>query len=312
MRDYVILADVSCDLSQEEREFFGLDGYVTGHLSIDDGRDLTTKLEWSDISAREMFDILKNKKYNVTTAPANSEEVYAYFEQYAKKDVDILSISLSSKISGTYGFTVTAAQRIMEAYPSVKVYCLDSMRMSKGFGLLVAYACLKKKEGKSMQEVVEYLLSIRNKIHQMGPIDDLFFVARRGRISKAKAIFGTFAGVRPMGDYSADGYTNVIAKAKGAKRAMLATIEYVKQTIVNPEEQYILIAHSDREELAKEYKKLIEESIKCKGVFMSTVFMGCAPNIGPGMIAVQFLGDEITADLSVESQRLENILKTVK
>ena len=93
---------------------------------------------------------------------------------------------------------------------------------------------------------------------------------------------------------------------------MLATIEYVKQTIVNPEEQYILIAHSDREELAKEYKKLIEESIKCKGVFMSTVFMGCAPNIGPGMVAVQFLGDEITADLSVESQRLENILKTVK
>ncbi|MBP5177336.1 MAG: DegV family protein, partial [Clostridia bacterium] len=128
----------------------------------------------------------------------------------------------------------------------------------------------------------------------------LFFVARRGRISKAKAIFGTFAGVRPMGDYSADGYTNVLAKAKGAKKAMLATIEYVKKTIIDPEDQYIMIAHSDREEQAMQYKELIEKEIKCKKVFLSGIYMGCAPNIGPGMISVNYLGAPIMEDTSRE------------
>ena len=311
MNKYVVIGDVSCDLSAEERSFFKVDDYITGHMMIDDGRELVTKLEWTDISSRELFDLLKNKKREVTTAPANAEEVYAFFENYLKQGYDILSISLSGKISATYSFTVTAAEKLKEVYPERRIVCFDSMRMSKGFGYIVAMAALKKSEGKTLDETLEYITSIRMKVHQMGPIDDLFFVARRGRISKAKAIFGTFAGVRPMGDYSADGYTNVLAKAKGAKKAMLATLEYVRQTIVDPEKQYIMIAHSDREELALQYKELIEKEIKCKKVFMSCIFMGCSPNIGPGMISVNYLGGEITADTSKEEALLNDILKNV-
>ncbi len=311
MNKYVVIGDVSCDLSPEEREFFKVDDYITGHVVIDNERQLTTKLAWEDISARELFDLIKDKKHEVTTAPANAEEVYAFFENYLKQGYDILSISLSSKISATYNFTVAAAEKLKKAYPDNKVVCFDSMRMSKGFGYIVAMAAMKKQEGLTIEENVEYLTKTRSCVHQMGPIDDLFFVARRGRISKAKAIFGTFAGVRPMGDYSADGYTNVLAKAKGAKKAMLATIEYVKKTIIDPEDQYIMIAHSDREEQAMQYKELIEKEIKCKKVFLSGIYMGCAPNIGPGMISVNYLGAPIMEDTSREELLLANIIKNV-
>ena len=308
MRKYVVIGDVACDLSKEEMDYFKVDDYIPGHLVIDDGRELVTRLEWKDISEKEMYALLCDKKRKVTTAPANAEEVYAFFADYLEKGYDILSVSLSSRISGTYSFTVAAAEKLKEKYPDRKVACFDSQRMSKGFGYVVAMAALKKTEGLSLEENLAYLEKLRTTVHQMGPIDDLFFVARRGRISKAKAIFGTFAGVRPMGDYSADGYTNVIGRAKGAKKAMLATIEYVKRTIVDPENQYIFVVHSDREELALKYKEMIESEIKCKKVFFSGIFMGCAPNIGPGMIAVQYLGGEITEDISSYEKILNDVL----
>lgn len=308
MDKFVVIGDVSCDLSQEERLFFKVDDYMTGHLTVDDAQ-FVTKLCWEDISARELFDILKDKKRSVSTSPANAEEVCAFFETYLKQGYDILSISLSGRISATYSFTVTAANKLKQAYPDRRIVCFDSMRMSKGFGYIVAMAALKKSEGLSLDETLAYITEIRPRVHQMGPIDDLFFVARRGRISKAKAIFGTFAGVRPMGDYSADGYTNVLAKAKGANKAMQATIEYVKATIVDPEDQYIFIAHSDRAELAERYRQMIESEIKCKKVFLSEIFMGCAPNIGPGMISVNYLGAPITEDMSKEEGILADILK---
>ena len=311
MKDYVVVGDVSCDLSIDEMKLFGVDDYITGHISIGDDRELVTKLEWTEISSREMFDLLKNKKVKVSTSPANVEEVYRFFEGYVKKGLGVLSISLSSKISATYSFTVAAAEKIKEAYPDAEIVCVDSMRMSRGFGYLVALAGLKKGEGLSLEENVEYLLKARTTIHQMGPIDDLFFVARRGNISMGKAIFGTFAGIRPMGDYSATGYTKILAKAKGAKKALAATVEYVKQTIVDPQNQYILIGHSDRSELAEQYKIAIEQAIPCKKVLLSEIFMGCSPNIGPGMISVNYLGNEIKEDMSKEEALLNDILKNL-
>lgn len=308
MEKYIILPDAACDLNSEVRGFFGLEDYVKCHASVSDGREITATLDWSNISMREFYDLLGDKRIKVTTSPANAEEFYNVFESYAKQGIAVLSMSLSSTISATHSFASTAKERLLKDYPDARIYCLDTYRMSGAFGVLVMHALELQKQGKTFEEVIEWLEANKRCVHQMGPIDDLMVVARRGRITMGKAIMGSFAGVKPMGDCSADGYVTVIGKAKGIKKALAATAKYIAATIVHPEEQYVLVSHTDREEYAQMLKELIIKEVPVKGVFVSEVFHCCAPNIGPGMIAAYYLGREITGDLNEEKAVLASIL----
>lgn len=308
MGKYVILADVTCDLSKEIRDEFGIEDYIQGHVHFSDGRDFKTTLDWSNISRDEFYKTLSNKKINVSTAAASPEEYYEAFKQYAKEGYDILSMSISSKISATYNVASGAAKRVLEEYPECNIYCFDSYRMSGAFGLLVMYAYQLQKEGKTMEEVIEWLEGNKHKVHQMGPIDDLVVVARRGNISMGKAIMGNFAGVKPMGDCSRDGYVSVLTKVKGISKALDLTVKYVESSIVDSKNQYILISHSDRLEYAERLKEMIEEKITAKKIFLSDVFPGCGTNIGPGMVGVYFIGEEISEGLTKEKDIINNLL----
>ena len=307
MKKYIILADVTCDLGEEIREFIGMEDYIRGHVHFDDGRDFSTTLDWTNISKEDFYKQLSNKKLKVTTAPANAEECYEHFEKYVRDGYAIISMSLSSAISATYNLTCIAAKRIKEQYPDAEIYCFDSARMSGAFGLLVMYAHLLKKDGKSYEEVIQWLEDNKFKVHQMGPIDDLIVVARRGRLSMGKAIMGSFAGVKPMGDCNMEGYTTVITKVKGISKALDLTARYAKATAVNAEDQYILIAHSNRDLYANTLKELLEKELNPKKVFITDVFTGCGPNIGPGMIGVYYLGEKVSEDLVKEKEIINKL-----
>ena len=303
MNDYVILPDVTCDLSQEMRDYFGLDDYIRTHVHIND-KEMRNSLDWESISREEFYKTLANKKNKVSSAVASPEEYYLIFKKYIEAGYSVLSMSISSKISSTYNVALSAANRIKEEFPESKIYCLDSLRMSGAFGLLVSYACEMKKGGASFDEVVSWLEENKHRVHQMGPIDDLTFVARRGQISSGKAIMGNLVGVKPMGDLNADGYVTVLTKTKGIKKALDITTSYVKLCAKVPEEQYLFIMHSDREELALSLKERLEATLPCKKIFVGDVFSGCGTNIGPGMIAVYFMGDPISEECAKEKELL--------
>ncbi len=307
MKDFVILADLTCDLSKELRKDFAVSDYIKGHITID-GQEMLTQLNWDLISRDEFYQKLGDKKVKITTAPPNLEEYCEIFTKYVTEGYGILSMSISSKISGTYDFSCVAANRVREAHPEAEIYCFDSFRMSGAFGLLVAHAHRLKNEGKTMQEVVDWLEENKIRVHQMGPIDDLMYVARRGRITMGKAIMGSFAGVKPMGDCNADGYTTVLTKAKGIKKALDITVKYVKKTADDIENQFVIISHSDRELYAKTLKEMIEKELNPKKVYLSDVFSGCGANIGPGMIGIYYLGAPISEDLSAEREAMNKIL----
>lgn len=308
MNKYVILADVTCDLSKEIRDYFGIEDYIQGHIHFSDGRDFSTTLDWSNISREDFYKALSDKKTEVSTAPASPEEYYEAFEKYAKEGISVLSMSISSKISSTYNVASMAAERVKEKYPDFNIYCFDSFRMSGNFGLLVMYAQDMKNSGKSFEEVVEWLEANKQKVHQMGPIDDLIFVARRGRLTMGKAIMGSFAGVKPMGDCSGDGYVSVLSKVKGINKALELTVKYIERMAVNLKDQYIVVSHSNRAEYGERLKKMIEERLAPKKVFLSDVFSGCGTNIGPGMIGAYFLGEDISEGNAVEKDVMNELI----
>ena len=306
MKDFVILPDCTCDLSEEIRCAALLNDYIPGHVSFSDGRDFMTTLDWKHLSREEYYKALSSKKCKITTAPPSPAEFYQAFEKYVKEDIGVISVSLSSKISSTYSFACSAAEEVKKNYPDAKIYCVDSFRMSGAFGLLVLNACIQKNEGKSYEEVIAYMEENKYRIHQMGPIDDLIFVARRGRLTMGKAIMGNFAGVKPMGDCNADGYTTVLTKVKGISKAFDTTVEYVKRTVTDIENQCILVAHSNRELYANNLKEKLE-ALNPKKIYVTDVFSACGANIGPGMIGVYYLGDPVSDDLTREKEIMSQI-----
>ena len=310
MKKLIILPDVTCDLSKELRDMVGLEDYIRGYVHIND-QSLRTTLDWENISRDEFYKKLSNKKNSVSSAAASPEEYYQIFKSYVEQGYDILSMSISSKISATYNIAVSAAKRIKEDYPDSNIYCFDSLRMSGSFGLLVLYACEMRNDGKSLDEIVTWLEENKGRVHQMGPIDDLTFVARRGQISSGKAFMGNLAGIKPLGDSNTDGYVSVLAKVKGIKKAMDTTVEYVKAMATSTEDQYVLIMHSDREKYANDLKSKLEAKITCRRIVVSDVFSGCGTNIGPGMICVYFMGESVSSDSSKEKEVLNNCIANV-
>ena len=89
---------------------------------------------------------------------------------------------------------------------------------------------------------------------------------------------------------------------------ILAIASLVKAIAENVEDQYLLIAHSDRESIANELKDILEKTVTCKKVFVTDVFASCGTNIGPGMIGVNFLGKPVSEDSSYEKEALLDAL----
>jgi DegV family protein with EDD domain len=310
LKKYVIIADSTSDLSEELRKKYDVE-YINGYATFPDGKEHSVGLQWDIITENDFYESIKNKNTKYTTAPANIDDYVTKFEFYLKQGYDVLSISLSGGMSGTYNFTLKAQEILKEKYPENKVYCVDSRRYSLACGLLVILASEQRKLGKDINEVYDYLEAIKNKIHQAGSLDDLFFLARAGRISFAKAFMGTLIGIKPMGDFDSNGMTTVLTKVKGWKNAFKFVVEYMKKTIELPEEQIILIANSNRTAQLEELKSLIQKEFNPKQIYTTSLYLSTAINVGPGLLGVYYIGKELSKDLEFEKQITKEIESTL-
>lgn len=307
MGDFVIIPDSGCDLTTALRNRFGIDDILLGVVYYPDGHQEYVDVDWEKMSPKEYYDSMKGRNVLYKTAYAPAGEVEAKFEKYLKEGKDILSISLSSGISGTFQAVSLVAKGLMERYPERKIVCVDSLRYSGAFSLLVLKAAEKRAEGATIEETAQYINSIKNTVHQMGPLDDLFFCAKTGRINNFQAFFGGLVGVLPMADFNANGVSDVIVKVKGKKTAYNVTLEYVKNMIIDGENQTLFISHSDREAEAKLLADMLQKQINPKDIIINDVGMSCGSSIGPGLCAVYFMGKELGNNLDAERELMKKI-----
>ena len=304
MKTFEIIADVNCDLGEEFQKEYDIK-IVPGHIKMPDGSEIDSLPGWDVMKKEEFFAELKKTPDAFATAPPNSREFADAFEECAKDGVPVLAMTISSGISGAFGFATDAKNTVLEKYPDAEIYVLDTMRFGPGFGLMTTYASALRAQGKSLSETAKFLEDNKNRFHQAGWLDDLSFVAKKGRLTHAKAFFGTLAGVKPIGEFDYNGLTTVIGKAKGTKSAYAALIDYIKNTVEEPGEQTFFIAQTNRRPQAEEYKRLIEENFRPKAVYINDVFPSCAINIGPGLMAAYYVGKPISKDLSEEKAIVE-------
>lgn len=308
MNNYIVLSDTNCELNESLRKRFGMTDFVPAHLITPDGKDHLTDLDWKLFPDKAAFyKQLSNKKLEFGTSPASPAEFETKFEEYLKKGMDVIFVSLSKVLSGTYNFACMAKKELEAKYPERKIAIIDSMRFSVSVGMLTAKACEMCKEGKSFDETVSWLEENKNALHQMGPMDDLFFLARKGRVGASAAFMGTLVGVKPLGDFNMQGMTTVLAKVTGTKNAIETSVRYIAETIVNPQEQTIWIAHTDREKNALLLRKRIEEVIKPKEIIMLLCGPSTAVNVGPGLYAAYYFGKPISQDGKAEQAVMDKL-----
>ncbi len=308
MNSFKILCDITCDLSEKFQKEYDID-VLNGHMTLPDKTEKTTYPKWVDTTAEEFYADLKKNPNDYSTAPPNVAEFTEAFEKYAEQGVDVLTLTISGGMSGTYSFATKAKEAVLQKYPNANIKVIDSRRFSVGFGLMAVNAAILRNEGKSMDEVCEYIESNKNRYHQAGWLDDLSFVAKKGRITHSKAFFGKLAGIKPIGEFDYNGLTTVIGKAKGAKKAYPALLSYIEETIENPEEQIIFIAQTNRLPQAQQYKKLIEEKFHPKAVYINDVFPANGINVGPGLMAAYYYGKPISEGLKQETEIINKYLK---
>lgn len=312
MNDFVIIPDSACDLTADLRERFGIEEYLHGVVYFPDGRTIPADLDWGIISPKEYYNSMKERKILYKTASVPVGEIQKVFEKYLKQGKDIISISLSSALSTSYNACEMVAKELLEKYPDRKIFCIDSLRYSTSLALLTVMGCKKKEEGATVEDVAAYLNETRHCIHQMGPMDDLFFLVKMRRISNFKAFFGTLVGVNPMADFNRKGMSEVLVKFKGKRAAFAATLEYMEQTGINIKDQTIFISHSNRYEAACQLKTMIEERFTPKEIIICSVGMVCGAAIGPGLCAVYYHGKPISEDLAEEKEIMAKISENMK
>lgn len=309
MNDYVIIPDVTCDLPKELRERFGIVDYVRSHLNLPDGTDIPSDLDWGYSNPTDFYKMMKNKKNVFSTSTPTPEDFIACWEKFLKEGKDIISVTISSALSGTYGFSCKAKEMLEKKYPERRIVCIDSLRYSTAFGVICCYAGEKRLNGATFDEVVSWINENKNCFHQMGPMEDLYFLARKGRINNFKAFMGTLVGVKPCGDFNNDGMTTVLYKPKGQEATYNFCIEYIRKTIIKPEEQYIFISNTARKEQAEELARRIKEAFNPKEVFVVDVQPACGINVGPGLYAAYYYGNKIEDDMAYEKQVVSEITK---
>ena len=309
MRPYEIVVDVTCDLPEELRSRYGI-RVLPGHMTVPGGKELATVQRWGEPFGRsEFYAALKNDPDGFTTAPPNVLEFFSAMEQILAEGKDLVVLTISSGISGTFGFAAQAAKEARARFPEGEVRVVDTLRFGPAAGLLALQAAVLREEGATLAECADWLETNKNRYHQAGWLDDLSFVAKKGRMTNAKAFFGTLIGIKPIGEFDYNGMTTVIAKFKGAKAAYQALLYYIAETIEDPEDQIVFVAQSDREAQALQFKALIEENIRPKQVIVTDLHCACGVSVGPGLMAAYYRGKPISADLSEEKAVYERYMK---
>lgn len=312
MSDFVIIPDASSDLTKELRERCNIPDYVRGTLYYPDGTETRSDLDWELMGPKEYYESMSGRKVLYKTASAQRGDIIAAYENQLKQGKDILAITLSSGLSGTYQVCQKVATELLEKYPERKIIVVDSMRYSTALALICMMASEKQAEGATLEETAAFVDANKHRVHQIGPMDDMFFLCKTGRVSNFKAFFGSLIGINPMADFNRKGMSQVLGKFKGKKKAFDAVIEYMKGTIENPEEQTIFVAHSNREEAAKVLAKMVEETFHPKELIINQVGMACGASIGPGLCAAFYQGKEISEGMEQEQALMDSIIAKQK
>ncbi len=291
MNDFIIITDSCIDLPDKlakELELVILPLKVTIK-----GKEYQNLLDESQISSKVFYSLLREKETAIT-AQANPHEFIEAMTPFLKKGKDILSISFSSALSGTYGSTVIAAKALKEDFPDRKILTLDSLCASMGQGLLLTYAAKMRLAGKSIEEVAEFVEKTKLDISHLFTVSDLGHLRRGGRLSASSLILGNLLNIKPLLHVSKEGQLKVYGKARGRFKSLNLLVNRMAETYDKDRNEMIYISHGDCVEDAQYVKNSIMERLKLpENIFtINPIGPVIGAHSGVDTLAIFYIGSE--------------------
>ena len=289
MSDFIILTDSSADLSGEmaqaaDVQVLPLTFTIGGadYHNYPDNREMDPHLFYQRLRAGEV----------ATTAAVNMNQYVEAIEPLLQAGRDVLVLAFSSGLSATFQSSKLAVEELSEKYPERKLYTVDTLCASLGQGLLVTYAAQQKAEGKSIDEVRDFVE--RNKLHlcHWFTVDDLNFLKRGGRVSAATALLGTMLSIKPVMHVDNEGHLINMARARGRGAALNALVDRMEQSVMgDPSKQVVYISHGDCIEDAEKVAAEVRRRFGVEQIVINYVGPVIGAHSGPGTIALFFLGE---------------------
>ena len=290
MANYVLSCCSTADLTKEHFENRDIH-YICFHYKLDGvdyPDDLGQTIQFEDFYKK------MDEGAETSTSQVNVSEYVEYFSQFLEEGKDILHVSLSSGISGTYNSAVNAALIARERYPERKIYIVDSLGASSGYGLLMDKLADLRDSGMGIDEVHDWAEEHKLELNHWFFSTDLKFYIKGGRISKTAGTIGTILGICPLLNMDNEG--RLIPRAK--IRTKRKVIEEIVQRMEENAEGGLdysgkcYISQSACMDAAEAVAKLVEERFPklCGKVEINYVGTTIGSHTGPGTVALFFWG----------------------
>ena len=290
MSEYILSCCSTADLSKEHFESRNIE-YICFHYKLN-GVDYSDDLGQS-IPFEEFYQRMDSGE-DTQTSQINVTEYLEYFESFLSEGKDVLHLTLSSGISGSYNSAINAAKIAKERYPERKIYVLDSLAASSGYGLLMDKLADLRDGGMDIEQLRNWAEENKLYLHHWFFSSDLKFFIKGGRVSKTAGTVGTILGICPLLNVDHEGHLIARAKIRTKKKVIH---EIVKRMEENAEgglsySGKCYISQSACVGDAKEVAALIEEKFpNLDGkVVINYVGTTIGSHTGPGTVALFFWG----------------------
>ena len=291
MRDFIIATDSDTEIPYTFADQYNIPVFLMPYTVDGEERlfDLGRNTDFVGF-----YDELRNGA-DAITSTRSPADIAEFFRDIVKEGKEVLYLSFSSALSGHYDLTQMAKNIVLEEMPEARIELVDTLRISMGAGQLVMHAQRLKEEGKSLEEIRDWVIENRQRSHAWFSVDDLNYLKKGGRLSGAAAAIGTILDVKPILKLNHEGKIVAADKVKGSKKIQKFFLNVIQENVENPEEQTAFLLHADNMEAALKMKELINENVSFGEVMIQDVgpVIGC--HTGPGVLAVIFMGKAITS-----------------
>lgn len=293
MSTYTISCCSTTDLSKahlDSREI----PYLFFHYSLDD-------VEYCDDFGESLPTAVLYEKMLAGAVPKTSQisigEYQEFFRGILSTGKDLLHITMSSGISGSYRSAMMAAENIRAEFPERKLYIVDSLAGSSGYGMLMDKLADLRDDGFDIDALHDWVETHKFEMHHWFCASDLTFLIKGGRISKHAGLVGQMLNICPIMQLGHEGRITVSEKVRGRKKVAKNLIEKCSDLAHNGKAyaDSLFIVHSDQqwaEDIAAQFREHFP-AIKEIKIFPIGAAIGC--HTGPGTIGVFFWGKPRTA-----------------
>ena len=292
MSNFVLSCCSTADLSKAHFEKRDI-SYICFHFSLND-QPYTDDLGQS-IPFPQFYQAMRDGA-ETKTSQVNEEEYIAYFAGILEQGKDILHVCLSSGLSGSFNSARLAKEELEKKYPDRKIYIVDSLGASSGFGLFMETLADLRDQGMDIDALYQWAMKNRLHMHLWFFSTDLSFFVKGGRISKTAGFLGTMLRLCPLMNMDHEGHLIPREKIRTKKKAVVSIVEKMKEHAQDGLRYSgkCFISHSDCLEDAQAVAALVEESFPhlCGKVLINDIGTTIGSHTGPGTVALFFWGDE--------------------